>query len=119
MEWIQWERKGQMVDNDEGYHYKFCAACCGQAEHDFNGCVDCDNRRVVRETRRKAHYDKDWREKNAKYVPVDLIINRETFPTGDGNGRYTVIGRRSGEKTCDCKGYQYRKQCKHLQLVAF
>lgn len=48
MELIKWKRGGQWVDNDEGYHYKYCGACGGQAEHDFNGCVDCHNRTLTR-----------------------------------------------------------------------
>jgi len=86
-EWIKWQRKGQWVDNDEGYHYKHCHACGGKAEHDFNGCVDCANRQIARRARARG---------------VKTTV-----------GEYTVTTYPNGHKTCTCKGFMYRKQCKH------
>ena len=100
-EWIKWQRKGQWVDNDEGYHYRYCGACGGKAEHDFNGCVDCHNRAL---RKRMAN----------KPAPVfDGIVNRE-FIAGTP---YLVTLRESGKKVCNCKGYIFRKKCKHLEMT--
>ena len=27
MELIKWKRGGQWIENDEGYHYRYCGAC--------------------------------------------------------------------------------------------
>ena len=91
-EWIKWQRKGQWVDNDEGYHYRYCGACGGKAEHDFTGCVDCANREIARRARA-----------------------RKTATVGE----YTVTRYANGNTTCTCKGFKYRRQCKHTAQAVF
>lgn len=40
--WIKWERKGKMVDNDEGFYYAHCNKCNKRTEHGvIEGCCEC------------------------------------------------------------------------------
>ena len=54
-EWVKWKRGGRYVDNDEGYHYAFCATCSKRTEHGITeGCIECANRDAARPLR-KGH----------------------------------------------------------------
>ncbi len=45
--WAKWERNGEMVDNDEGWHYRHCYTCNRETEHGITeGCVPCGNRHL-------------------------------------------------------------------------
>ena len=59
-----------------GYHYAYCGACGGQAEHDFNGCVECVNRAIARRSRsgKKSQKIVSSSQEIAKivYSPSDL-----------------------------------------------
>ena len=94
MELIKWKRGGQWIENDEGYHYRYCGVCGGQAEHDFNGCVDCYNREIRRRANRRG---------------------KQTAKVGE----YTVTRYPNGKRYCTCKGFKYRKQCKHTAQAVF
>jgi hypothetical protein len=44
--WVQVRRRGEWVDNDEGYNYRYCPCCARTTEHDLNKCIPCDDRRA-------------------------------------------------------------------------
>ena len=90
MNWIKWNRGGRWVDNDEGYHYAYCHTCCRKTEHDLRNCIECDNRAF-----RRRHQIR-------------------TTQVGD----HTVKTYPGDKKFCTCKGFQFRKTCKHIGLVA-
>lgn len=43
MEWTKWKRRGQWVENDEGYHMKYCHLCAVDTEHELGNCLACEN----------------------------------------------------------------------------
>ena len=94
MEWIKWKRGGRWVDNDEGYHYAYCHACCRKTEHDLHSCIECDNRAIRR--RQQAA------RKQVREVQV---------------GDYTVKIYPNGKRYCNCKGFKFRKACKHIGMA--
>ena len=75
--------------NDEGYHYKYCYSCGQKTEHDLNNCISCGDR----VSRRRAQ---------VRSVAV---------------GNYTVKIYPNGKKYCNCKGFKFRKSCKHTGMV--
>ncbi len=88
--WAKWKRGGQWVDNDEGWHYRHCYTCGRETEHGITeGCVPCGNRAI----RRRAQ---------VRSVAV---------------GEYTVKVYPNGAKYCNCKGFKFRKDCKHIKKV--
>ena len=76
--------------NDEGFYWKFCYSCNSKTEHEHADCVPCVNRRISRPLRQ------------VRSVKV---------------GDYTVTVYPNGKKYCDCKGFKFRKQCKHTGAV--
>jgi hypothetical protein len=45
--WVKWHKGGRYVDNDEGYHYKYCCACRKETEHGITeGCIECSNKNL-------------------------------------------------------------------------
>ncbi len=44
-DWVKWRRGGEWVDNDEGYHWKFCHSCRRRTEHELQSCLSCENLR--------------------------------------------------------------------------
>lgn len=89
MELIKWKRGGHWVDNDEGYHYKYCHSCAQETEHDLSSCIPCGDRAARRTSRVRS-------------VAV--------------NG-YEVKIYPNGNRYCSCRGFQFRKQCKHTGMV--
>ena len=49
-QWVKWKRGGRWVDNDEGYHWKYCHCCRRKTEHDLSYCIPCQDRAVSRAT---------------------------------------------------------------------
>ena len=79
--------------NDEGWHYRFCYTCNRKTEHGSQStgsyCVSCDDRRRRNAARVKTHN-------------VEGYVVKE-YPNG---ARY-----------CNCKGFKFRKTCKHVGQV--
>ncbi len=79
--------------NDEGWHKRYCHSCNRKTEHGSQStgsyCVPCDNRRRLRAARVKTH-------------SVEGYVIKE-YPNG---ARY-----------CNCKGFKFRKTCKHVGQV--
>ena len=96
MNLIKWQRGGRWVDNDEGWHYRHCSRCGTTTEHGITeGCVPCGDRHV-------------YRRRTIKTATV-------SGTTGD----YTVKLYPNGKKYCDCKGFRFRKACKHTAAAKF
>jgi len=79
--------------NDEGYHHKYCYSCARKTEHDLSSCIPCGDRAIRRASLRKQ----------VRTVNV---------------GEHTIKVYPDGKKYCSCKGFQFRKQCKHIGMVA-
>ena len=77
--------------NDEGFYWSYCSRCSCKTEHESGSCVDCDNRRLA---------------------------NRSARPRSVAVGEHTVKTYPNGKKYCSCKGFKFRKQCKHTGMVA-
>jgi hypothetical protein len=75
--------------NDEGYHYKYCYTCARKTEHDLSNCISCGDRAIRR-------------KKQVRNITV---------------GDYNVKVYPNGTKYCSCKGFQFRKDCKHIKSV--
>lgn len=86
MEFLKWKRGGKWIENDEGYHYEMCYTCRKKTEHDWTSCIPCGNRKTF----------------SQKIIKQDKV------------GEYTVKTYPNGTKFCNCKGFRYRKTCKHL-----
>jgi hypothetical protein len=71
--------------NDE-YWDKYCAACGHVTDHDGSGCAECHNREIRQRS-------------SVKSITV---------------GNYTVKVYPNGTRYCSCKGFKFRKTCKHL-----
>jgi len=85
--WIKWNKGGRRQDNDEGYNYQYCSICGHTTEHDLDNCITCGD---------------------SPYRPR-AVITAETV------GDYTVKTYPSGKKYCTCKGFKFRKDCKHIK----
>lgn len=93
----RWRSEAWMMDggaNDEGWHNKYCNYCSKNTEHGSHSsgsyCVTCDDRKRAYRARQKVtitHVD--------KYVV-------KTYP--------------GGKSYCNCKGFQFRKTCKHINM---
>ncbi len=93
--WAKWKRGGRWVDNDEGWHYRHCYTCGQETEHGITeGCVSCGNRAARR-------YN------NVRSVSVE----------GSKGQTYTVKIYPDGSKYCNCSGFKFRKDCKHVKTV--
>jgi hypothetical protein len=47
-EWVKWQRGGEWVDNDEGYHYAYCSVEGKRTEHGISeGCISCMNKSLT------------------------------------------------------------------------
>ncbi len=90
MEWIKWKRGGEWVDNDEGYHYAYCYTCASKTEHDLRECIPCGDRAARR-----------------------AVKVRSVAVSG-----YEVRIYPNGNRYCSCKGFQFRKTCKHIGMVS-
>lgn len=77
--------------NDEGFYWSYCFTCQSKTEHESGSCCDCDNRRISR------------RSQGRRTVAV---------------GEYTVSIYPNGKRYCSCKGFKFRKKCKHTGLAA-
>jgi len=53
-DWVQWKRGGEWRDNDEGYHYAYCAVEGRRTEHGITeGCISCLNKSIDRNAQRR------------------------------------------------------------------
>ena len=77
--------------NDEGFYWDFCSYCSSKTEHESGSCCACANRRIRLRVKREVR----------------------TVSVGD----YAVTIYPNGTKYCDCKGFQFRKDCKHVKSV--
>jgi len=51
-----------------------------------------------------------------RHGPPAIVVQQ--FPSSSGDGTHEVrISRVDGKLYCTCKGWQMRKDCKHLQMV--
>ena len=89
-----WQRRRDMW-NDLGCKMIWCPHCSRKTEHE-NGtiCVECERRYI----QRKA--------KKAKQQVRSVTVSK-----------YIVKIYPNGKKYCSCKGFQFRKTCKHLALA--
>lgn len=88
----RWRSEAWHMDggaNDEGYHHRHCYACGSVTEHDLQNCIPCGDRAIRQ--RRKL-----------KEISV---------------GEYTVKVYPTGKKYCNCQGFKFRKDCKHIRSV--
>lgn len=96
MELAKWKRGGQWVDNDEGWHYRYCSRCYTTTEHGITeGCVPCGNAAV----------------RNRAAIRTATV----TGSTGD----HIVKLYPNGVRYCSCKGFKFRKICPHIKAAKF
>ena len=91
----RWRSEAWMMDggaNDEGWHHRYCGVCGKKTEHGSQStgayCVPCDNAARARRNN---------------------IIEKKV-------GEYTVKTYPNGKSYCSCKGFQFRKTCKHISM---
>ena len=78
--------------NDEGWYQAWCNYCCKKTEHGLSeGCVPCGDRMARAAARR-----------------TKVIVKKV--------GEYTVKTYPNGKSYCNCKGFQFRKTCKHISM---
>ena len=87
---VKWNKGGRWDYNDEGYHWRYCSRCSDKTEHDSSGCCECHNRAMAHRT-----------------GPRSVTI-----------GDYTVKIYPNDAKYCSCKGFKFRKKCKHTGMAA-
>ena len=87
---LVWDRRRNDY-NDEGFYWAYCGYCNGKTEHESGSCCACDNRRIARRVKREV-----------RSVSV---------------GDHTVTIYPNGAKYCSCKGFKFRKNCKHVKTV--
>ena len=80
--------------NDEGYHYTYCYDCGRQTEHDLSNCIPCGDRAARRQS-------------SVRTVSV----------AGSSGKTYSVKIYPNGKKYCNCSGFKFRKDCKHVRAV--
>ena len=78
--------------NDEGWHQAFCHNCGRTTEHGRgSGCVPCGDKAARRRVGKRT-----------------AIV-----------GEYTVTRYPNGKSYCNCKGFKFRKTCKHIAQAIF
>ena len=94
----RWRSEAWHMDggaNDEGWHQAFCYNCGTTTEHGRgSGCVPCADKAIRRRARQ---------------------VGKQTAQVGE----YTVTRYPNGKRYCTCKGFKFRKQCKHTAQAIF
>ena len=94
----RWRSEAWHMDggaNDEGWHNAYCYNCGTTTEHGRgSGCVPCGDKAA-----RRAAYR----------------VGKQTAQVGE----YTVTRYPNGKRYCTCKGFKFRKQCKHTAQAIF
>ncbi len=92
---LVWDRRRNDY-NDEGFYWSYCSWCNSKTEHESGSCVPCDNRSIARRAKKSV---------------------RSVSVAGSGGKTYTVKVYPNGTKYCDCSGFKFRKDCKHVRSV--
>ena len=87
----RWE-KIQDMRHDLGCRYEYCYTCNRKTEHESGSCISCEYRAP-----RRA-------KKQIQKIEV----------SGSKGNTYTVSIYPNGAKYCNCKGFKFRKTCKHI-----
>lgn len=94
----KWRSEAWHLDggaNDEGWHDKYCYSCGSVTEHGLtDGCVPCGDRAI-----------RNWKAQRGKQTATV--------------GEYTITKYPNGKKYCNCKGFKFRKTCKHINIAKF
>ena len=96
----RWRSEAYMMDggaNDEGWYHAYCTSCGKETEHGRSeGCVPCGDYAARLAARRQR-------------------TGKQTAHVGE----YTVTRYPNGKRYCTCKGFKFRKQCKHTGMATF
>ena len=96
----RWRSEAWHMDggaNDEGWYNAYCTSCGKVTEHGRSeGCVPCNDYAIRLAARRQRS-------------------GKQTAQVGE----YTVTRYPNGKRYCTCKGFKFRKQCKHTGMATF